>query len=164
MDSICTLSDNDLIHAYGTVIDELKQRKIIRSKNVVGDLGEYLAIKHYCETKGLPKLQPAPPSTKNIDAISVDGDRYSIKSTTGTATSVFYGLNPPGSEEPDQQKFDYLIVVVFDSNVRLKRINELTWEQFLQYKRWHSRMGAWSLTISKEMLENTRTIYRCDME
>lgn len=50
MDSIRSLSDNDLIHAYGTVIDELKQRKIIRSKNVLGDLGEYLANKYYCET------------------------------------------------------------------------------------------------------------------
>ncbi|WAH39192.1 DUF6998 domain-containing protein [Alicyclobacillus dauci] len=156
------LSDNELIDSYGVIIDELKRRQIIRSKNVVGDLGEYIAIKHYCETKGLPRLQAAPPSTKNIDAISVDGDRYSIKATTSGTTSVFYGLNPPASSEPDQQKFEYVILVIFDTNVRLKQINELTWKQFLQYKRWHSRMGAWNLTVSKELLENTRVIYRVE--
>lgn len=86
VDFIRNLLDTDLIASYGVVIDELKRRQIIRSKNVVGDLGEYIAIKHYCDTKGLPKLQAAPPSTKNIDAISVDGDRYSIKATTSSTT------------------------------------------------------------------------------
>jgi hypothetical protein len=164
VDYIRNQSDNELIASYGAVVDELKRRKIIRSKNVVGDLGEYIAIKYYSDTKGLPKLQAAPPSTKNIDAISVDGDRYSIKATTSGTTSVFYGLNPPDSTEPEQQKFEYVILVVFDANVRLKQINELTWEQFLQYKRWHSRMHAWNLSVSNEMLENTRIIYKADIE
>lgn len=73
---------------------------------------------------------------------------------------MFYGLNPPGSNEPEQQKFEYVILVQFDTNVRLKQINELTWEQFFKYKRWHSRMSAWSLSVSKEMLENTRVVYK----
>lgn len=38
-----------------------------------------MEIDYYCKTRGLPKLQVAQPSTKNIDAISVNGDRYSIK-------------------------------------------------------------------------------------
>lgn len=57
LDLIRSLSDDELIHSYGTVIDELKRRGIIRSKNVVGDLSEYTTA----ESKGLPKLQPAPP-------------------------------------------------------------------------------------------------------
>lgn len=38
------LSDRELVEIYGKTIKELKERSIIRSKNVVGDLGEYLAI------------------------------------------------------------------------------------------------------------------------
>jgi hypothetical protein len=158
-DYIKSLTTEELIYTYGSVINELKSRKVIRSKNVVGDLGEYLAIEYYCRTKGLPKLQPAPTGTKNIDAISINGERYSIKSTTGNVTGVFYGLNPPGSSEPDQQKFEYVIVVLFDTGFMLKRINEMNWEQFLKYKKWHSRMGAWNLTITKDLLDNTKTIY-----
>ena len=75
------LENEDLVMLYGKIIDELKHRNIIRSKNVVGDIGEYLAIEYYTKTPGLPKLQFAPPSTENIDAISVKGERYSIKCT-----------------------------------------------------------------------------------
>lgn len=157
---VTSLSDSDLIATYGNVIKELKVREIIRSKNVVGDLGEYLAVDFYNKTPGLPRLQFAPPGTKNIDAISINGERYSIKSTTSTATSVFYGLNPPNSTDPEQQKFEYVILVMFDEDMNLKRINEITWDEFLKYKRWHSRMAAWSLTVSKDLLNKTRTIYQ----
>jgi hypothetical protein len=50
------LSDNELVQAYSDVLKELKKREIIRTKNIVGDLGEYLAIDYYNRTPGLPKL------------------------------------------------------------------------------------------------------------
>ena len=58
------LSTTDLIRQYSEAIKELKQRGVIKTKNVVGDLGEYLAIEYYCNTAGLPKLQAAPVNTK----------------------------------------------------------------------------------------------------
>ena len=73
---LSNLGINDMILLYGQVIDELKQRKIIRSKNVEGDIGEYLAIDYYTKTPGLPKLQAAPPITKIINPISVNGERH----------------------------------------------------------------------------------------
>jgi len=152
------LSNKKLIETYGNIIHELKERKIIRSKNLVGDLGEYLAINHYCNTPGLVKLQFAPPSTKNIDAISINGERYSIKSTSSGTTSVFYGLNSPESSQIDSQKFEYVLLVMFDDSYRLKRINEITWEKFLKHKRWHSRMKAWNLSVTNSLLEDTTTI------
>jgi len=87
------LNDTELIGAHSDIIRLLKERGIIHSKNVIGDLGEYLAIKYYCDTPNLPKLQPAPPNTKNVDAISINGDRYNIKATAGRVTSAFWALN-----------------------------------------------------------------------
>ena len=152
-------ADDDLVFAYSTVIQELRNRGIIRSKNVLGDLGEYLVITHYNDTPGLPNLSPAPIGTQNVDALSRKGDRYSIKATTGKITGVFYGLHDKGSNLPEKQKFEYVIVAMFDGNLTLKRINELTWEDFFQYKRWHSRMRAWNLSITNDLLENTKTIF-----
>ena len=83
------LSGTELIHVYGELLEELRKRNIIRTKNATGDLGEYIVVEFYNKTKGLPKLQFAPPSTKNIDAISVAGERYSIKATTGNVTGAF---------------------------------------------------------------------------
>ena len=95
------LNNKEIINLYSNIITELKERKIIRTKNLLGDLGEFLAIEHYCNIAGLPNLQAAPPGTQNIDAISRKGERYSIKSTSGNLTSVFYGLNDPNSTEEE---------------------------------------------------------------
>jgi hypothetical protein len=153
------LSDKELIQAYSELLKELKRRKIIRTKNIVGELGEFLAIDFYNSTPGLPKLQAAPPGTKNIDAISRDGERYSIKATTTNTTGVFYGLPTPESNRDPEQKFEYVILVQFDKEYELKRIVELSWDQFLNFKRWHSRMQAYNLIISKSLIEKGHTIF-----
>lgn len=132
---------------------------MIRTGNVVGDLGEYLAIKYYSETAGLPKLQAAPTGTQNIDAISRNGDRYSIKATSANTTGVFYGLNDPDNPEVDRQKFEYVILVVFNKDFSLRSIYELDWNTFLKHKRWHSRMRAWNLSINKALIIDSTTIY-----
>jgi hypothetical protein len=47
-----TLTDDELIGRYGDLVKLLKRRGIIRTKNVVGDFGETLTIKHYNNTPG----------------------------------------------------------------------------------------------------------------
>ena len=153
------LSDEDLVFAYSSLLTALRDRKIIRSKNVIGDLGEYLAINLYNKTPGLPNLQAAPQGTQNVDALSRNGDRYTIKSTTGKVTGVFYGLPPQGSNASPSRKFEYVIIVIFNKEYKLLRINQLTWDDFLKYKRWHSRMNAWNIPINKELLLETKTIF-----
>jgi hypothetical protein len=153
------LSNSELIESYPFLLEELRARKIIRSKNVIGDLGEYLAIDFYNKTAGLPNLQVAPAGTQNVDALSRKGERYSIKATTGNVTGVFYGFPENPTEMPDK-KFEYVIVVKFSKNYELEQINELTWDDFLKYKRWHSRMRAWNLPVTKEVLLNTKKVYK----
>ena len=63
-------SGMELIQIYGELVSKMRENKLIRSKNVVGDLGEYIVVDYYTETKGYPKLQFAPTSTKNIDVIT----------------------------------------------------------------------------------------------
>lgn len=152
------LKDNEVIQLYSDSIKELKRRGILRTNNVIGELGEYLAIDYFCKTAGLPKLQAAPVGTQNIDAISRSGDRYSIKSTSGNSTGVFYGLQPKGSTLPDVQKFEYVLICKFDDNCNLEAIYQLTWEKFLLHKHWHSRMKAWNLTLSKALIADATVI------
>ncbi len=95
MSQLKQLSDEELIQLispFSDVFKELAIRNIIRSKNIVGDLGEYYAIKYYNKIKGLPNLTLAPPGVKNIDALSRDGEIYSIKyisSSNGTTGSFW---------------------------------------------------------------------------
>ncbi|MBI9071503.1 MAG: hypothetical protein JEY94_07880 [Melioribacteraceae bacterium] len=124
----------DLIKLYSQIISKLKEKEIIRTKNIIGDLGEYLAIEHYNNTPGLPNLQAAPAGTQNIDAISRQGERYSIKSTSGKLTGVFYGLNDQDSKEIEKQKFEYVIIVILRDNFELHKIIEINWDNFLVIK------------------------------
>ncbi|MDR3298272.1 MAG: hypothetical protein LBT19_02830 [Candidatus Nomurabacteria bacterium] len=157
---ISQLSIDELWELYGETFDKLSQIGEIRSKNITGDRGEQLAIKHYCDTKGLPKLQMTPPSTKNIDAISTQGERYSIKTVTlpNKTTGVFHGYGTPEKPLRDK-KFEYLIVVVLNK-YQPELIIELLWEDFYELKRWHSTMAAFNITLTKAVLEKAKTIYR----
>ena len=158
------VSTTELIQVYAQILTELKVRNVIRTKNLIGDMGEYLVIDHYNKTSGLPKLTLAPPGTKSIDAIGRDGKRYAIKSTSSTLTGVFYGLQPFGSTEVNQQLFDYLIIALFGDNFNLKKIVELTWEQFLKIKRWHSTMAAWNVSVTKEVLQVGKLIFNASLD
>ena len=55
--SFNNMKDEEVINMYHILISELKERNIIRTKNIVGDLGEYIAINWYNEHKELPKLK-----------------------------------------------------------------------------------------------------------
>ncbi|MFC3212217.1 hypothetical protein [Planomicrobium okeanokoites] len=152
------LNDIELMSIYAIWLKELKERNLIRTNNVIGELGESLAIKIYNSTKDLPRLQAAPIGTQNIDAISVEGKRYSIKSTTGRVTGAFYGLLEPGSTESESIKFEYVIVVVFSKEFEIKYFLEVEWSVFLKYRKWHSRVRAWNLPITKGLIAESNVI------
>jgi len=156
-------SHTELIKSYSEIIKELKSRNIIRTKNITGELGEYIAIEYYRNNSKLPNLYFAPPSTENIDAISTKGERYAIKTITNNgSTGVFYGLPPIDSKEMPTQKFEYVIIVKLNDNFELENILELTWDQFLENKKWHSRMQAWNLSYSKKIKNTVKIIYRIE--
>ena len=159
---ISRFKDEELIQLYSKIIKELKNRNIIRTKNVLGDLAEFLTIQHYCKTPGLPNLQVAPIGTQNIDAISRNGDRYSIKATSNNTTGVFYGLQPKDSNEVDKQKFEYVVICKFDDDCHLKAIYQMDWEAFIKHKRWHSRMKAWNLNLSRDTINDCMIVYKSE--
>jgi hypothetical protein len=159
-DFIKNQGNNELWLLFGAAKCELKKRNLIRTSNIVGERGEQLAIDFYTNTPNLPKLQAAPESTQNIDAISMNGERYSVKTITqpGKTTGVFYGLNPKGSKEKDKQKFEFLLVVILDKQMQPVKIIETPWDKFCELKKWHSRMNAWNISLTKEFMQKSKII------
>ena len=155
-------SGMELIRIYGELLSKMREDELIRSKNVTGDLGEYIVIDYYTKTKGLPKLQFAPPSTKNIDAISVNGERYSIKCTTTNTTGAFYGINKDADIASIKPLFEYVVVIKLDKNYQPEFILELNWETFFKHKHWHSRIGAYNLVITNSLIVDGKLVYKKD--
>ena len=153
------LDDGNLVGCYGEVVKELKARKIITNKNITGELGEHLVINHYCNTPTLAKLQRAPTGTKNVDALSTQGDRYSIKTITSKTTGSFYDLEPKGSSKKDKQVFEFLIIAILDENFVLSKILELDWDDFIKFKTWNSRMRNWNVVVTQKLMSEVKVVF-----
>jgi hypothetical protein len=81
--SLSQLSDSELIELYPSLLKELKARKIIRTNNLIGELGEYL------------------------------------------------------------------ILVVFNKDYSLNAIFELTWDQFIEFRRMKPPENKWNLPVTE---------------
>lgn len=144
--SVTTLSDHELIKLRHEIEKEVRRREL---KLTVGDIGEQLIVEHFNSTPGLTNLQIAPRGTKNVDALSHDGDRYSIKTVLDAKkTGTIY----PDRNTPDNQLFEFLLVATLSEDHALKSIHQLSWDQFLAVRRWDKRMSAWYVPYSAKAL------------
>jgi len=155
------LKNSEVWDIYALSKHELKKRNLVRTGNIVGERGEFLAIEYFNGTSGLSNLQAAPEGTQNVDALSRRGERYSIKTITepGRTTGVFYGCGNKDDKNLPDQKFEFVLVVIIGKNLELKHIYEFTWKQFLNHRKWHSTMKAWSLSITKKISEAVNKIF-----
>lgn len=152
VDRLKRMEDGDLVRLYGAWYEEMKTRGIVRTRNIVGEVGEYYAVETYRDNPSFPDLEISRISMKHFDATSQDGRRYSVKTVTSTSTGVFYGLNAPGEEKEEEQLFDHLILVRLNKDYTLAGVYEMDWSIFLELKSWHSRMGAWKMAVNKHVL------------
>ena len=77
-----------LISPNSSIQQELKRRGVIRTKNLVGEIGEYYAKNYFNSTSNLPTLFLPPPGIKNIDLLGRNGNRYSVKTVTSRSRTT----------------------------------------------------------------------------
>lgn len=149
----------DGLKEYSKLMKMFKKRGATRTNNFVGDMGETVTVEHYNNADELPNLRLVEIGAKNIDAISDADERYSIKATRTNMTSVFNGLNDPDSNMPQEQLFEYVVIVLFDENVSLNAIYELDWQAFMSLKKWNTSKRAYYLTVSNALKRKSKIIY-----
>jgi hypothetical protein len=91
-----------------------------------------------------------------VDALSRNGDRYSIKTVwNAKKTSTIY----PDRTNRDNQLFEFLLIVRLAADWTLESIYQLTWADFITVRSWDSRMNAWYVGCSASNLKRTKQIY-----
>lgn len=147
------ITDEEIIRGFATLLGAMRARKIIRTRNVVGDLGERYAVNAYSSHKAKHPILLTQTNTADIDAIDSAGRSYSIKavSPSSTRTSAFH-LSKDGIES--EKAFDYLVVVRVDDFMSPSDIIEFTWTQFWARKKWNGRQKAWFLPLTKAVLSS----------
>jgi hypothetical protein len=149
---LTSLADADLLKLRLRLDSEMRRRGIAYS---VGEIGERAAVEYFRSTSGLPNLQHAPTGTKNVDALSRDGNRYSIKTVwKGKKTGTIY----PDPDDADKQLFEYLLIVRLGDDWAVRSIHQLSWKQFLSVRAWDKRMNAWYVGVSARTLAQGTTI------
>lgn len=148
-------TDDDLIELRIQLDSEFKKRDI---KFSVGEIGETAAVNFFNKTSGLPNLEKAPTGVKNVDALSRDGHRYSIKTIQrGSKTGTIYP-----DENNEVQLFEYLLIVKLNERYKLTALYRFDWKQFMEVRAWDKRMNAWyvpysdiRLTVAEQIFPNS---------
>jgi hypothetical protein len=150
---LTTLNDLKLLALRAAIDREARSRGLNFN---VGEVGEKLVIDVFKERPDLPVLAPAPRGTKNIDAISREGNRYSIKTLQrAKKTGTIY----PDQLNNERQLFEFILIVLIREDFTLERIIELDWQQFCAVRSWDIRMNAWYVARSNRALSGGRQIY-----
>lgn len=146
-------SDTEIISMRIQIEKEFKKRKI---KFSVGEIGETIAIDYFNSTAGFSNLLRAPVGTKNVDALSRNGERYSIKTIKdGNKTGTVY----PDTLDKTKQLFEYLLLIQINDDFELQSLHRFSWQQFVDVRQWDKTMNAWYVAKTQKALGRGEKVY-----
>jgi hypothetical protein len=141
------LEKRDLLQLYGRLMEELRQRELIRSSN--NPVSDY-AEKIVCEKL---KLSIQGKSSKGYDAIDEkSGIKYQIKARRLTRHNKSRQLGV--IRNIDQKLFDYLIAVIFDESFKPIEIWRIPRETIPKYARYSQHQNGHILVLAGKVLED----------
>jgi len=153
---ITKITTDELVLLRIDIEREMRSRGIDFS---VGEIGEIAAIKHFNSTPGLSNLMASSRGAKNVDALSRNGERYSIKTIQrGKKTGTVY----PDDQDREKQLFEYLLIAKLAPDFTLEFLYQFSWKQFLEIRAWDKRMNAWYVSISKKHLKVGQCVFMKD--
>ncbi len=127
---IKSINTINLLKLYADIIEELKSRNVVRTKNnIVADYAEYLVAKRL-------NLELMPNSNKHFDAIDRNTNKkFQIKSRriTDYNKSKLLGV----VRNLDNADFDYLVAVYFYSDFKVKEAFIVSRDVLKKYSKYN---------------------------
>ncbi|MFC1876630.1 hypothetical protein ACFL2E_05075, partial [Thermodesulfobacteriota bacterium] len=96
---------------------------------------------------------------KDIDAVDVEGKRYSIKSASKSSAKRTSAMHLEQTHKENDKRFDYLLIVVLEDSMELSAIYQFSWGQFWKLKSWSDPQKAWFLSLAKKNLAIGKKIF-----
>jgi len=142
------LSVKELLQLHSSIINELKRRKIVRTKNnPVGDYTEWLVA------KGIG-LELAGNSSTGYDGIDSEGVKFQIKGRRVTPDNKSRQLS--AIRKLDEKTFDQLAAVIFDENYEIIDAVLIPHEVIGEYAKYRSHVNAHILLLKGPILNDPR--------
>jgi len=143
----------ELMNMYANILTELHKQKVVRTYNSpVGDYAEWLVSKKL----GL-KLEQN--SEKGYDAHDPNSDvRYQIKSRWERGYPSIQSRELNVIRNYDENKFNYLIIVIFDEHFGVKEAYILPYAIIKLYARYNKHQNGYVLIAMGQVLMDERVI------
>jgi len=142
------LTVKELLKQHSSIIDELKRRKIVRTKNnPVGDYTEWLVA------KGLG-LELSSNSSAGYDGIDSEGVKIQIKGRRITPENKSRQLS--AIRKLKEKDFDQLAAVIFDENYEIIDAVLIPHEVIEEYANYRSHVNAHILHLKGPILNDSR--------
>ena len=149
------ITDSELVQLYPALLRELKTREIIRTRNLVGELGKFIVKQTFNRNNVTKNLFEAQNSQKNYSFTDEYGHRYNLKTTSGSNTGVFHSVPLDNEAAPS---FEKLVILRFSKEYDAKVILMLDWEDFVKFRQIKRPEGKWYVQISPELIKKAQKI------
>lgn len=147
-----SMSEKELLQMYATLIDEFRDRHIIRSSNnPVADYAEKVA-EEYLGLRRVGKEE------KGYDAVDNRGNRYQVKGRRITRYNKSRQLNV--IRNLDERLFDFLIVVIFHEDFSVSEIWRIPHQFVKQEAKWSDHQNGYIFYAIPKVLAAGRGISR----
>ncbi len=142
------LSEVELLRLHSSIINELKSRNVVRTKNnPVGDYTEWLVANAL-------GLELAKNSASGYDGIDSKGIKYQIKGRRITPDNKSRQLS--AIRKLDEEDFDYLVAVIFDQNYGVVDAVMIPHEVVKEYATYKEHVNAYILHLRVAILNDFR--------
>ena len=144
MEELQALSEVELLQTHGAVIDELRRRGVVRTRNnPVGDYTEWLV----CNRLGLEAQEN---SRAAFDAVDPEGIRYQIKGRRSTETSVQFSA----IRNLEDGGFHFVVAVVFDDDYSVRLAVKIPHDVVPTFARFYAHTNAHNLVLTANVVEH----------
>lgn len=133
----------DLLRLYASILDELRQRGVVRStNNPVADYAEWLTARAL-------GLRLAGNSSAGYDAVGSDGILYQVKSRRLTKENASRQLSAiRGLSTPDADPFQFLVGVLFASDFSIGRAALIPVSVIRAKAKWMPHVNGWRFMLT----------------
>jgi len=144
---LSSMSAIQLMNLREEVISELSERGILRTRNhPLGDFTEWLVAEEL-------DLERETNAQRGYDAKSEDGTRYQIKGRQLSSASGSWQVEVRGLSE---NRFDHLILVVYEPDFEMQEAFSISHEVFEKYARYKNYTNEFVITSSSEIFDDDR--------
>lgn len=132
------LSEVELLQVHGQVLNVLKERNVIRSRNnPIGDYTEWLVCKNL-------NLTMQANSKASYDAEDATGIKYQIKGRCEEKKSVQFSV----IRNLDNRGFDYVIAVAFYSDYSIRFAVKISYELVPRFAKFRNHVNGHVLILT----------------